>query len=406
MRNTSRTLTTPRIAVAAAISSAMLMVFAAPAWSTPTSFTSGDLVVDQVGTVGGATPTSTSAPVSLWDYSTAGVPSGYVVSLPTADSGTTHSLVESGTATYDGEITLSADGQYVYVTGYDDAPGVAKITSAASVPRTVGIVSSTGAVDTSTSLSDATTEGPPATPNNFRTATGTTGGASSFYTGGDGGLGVATDGASSASYLNSDTVHQVLINGTNLYESTKTGIVQVGSGLPTSGSPADAALIASPPAGFEPAGFAFATLGSGSTPDTLYVADTGNNAVEKYSYNGTTWVEKGSVSVPQVTGLAVSVTGGVANIYVTNATTTSAKYNSLLSGLTDSSGAGGTFTSSLTTLATAPTGESFKGVTFAPVAQPAQQTPEAPLVLLLPVAAGLIAAGGVALARRRRFSAA
>ena len=47
-----------------------------------------------------------------------------------------------------------------------------------------------------------------------------------------------------------------------------------------------------------PAGFAFVTSAAGRGPDILYVADNGNNAVEKFSYNGMTWVLKGSVRRP------------------------------------------------------------------------------------------------------------
>lgn len=398
----------PRFRKATRLSAVLLttggtvLALAAPAFATPTSFTPGDLVVEQVGTAGGATPTSTSAPVSLWDYSTAGTPSGFQVDFPNnapgADTATSHSLVESGTATYDGELTLSADGESLVVPGYDDASGVASLTSASPAPaRTVGIVSPTGTIDTSTSLSDATTEG-----SNFRSATtALTGGL--LYTAGGVGIATATDGGSAATYLNSDNVHQVEIVDGQLYESTTTSIDQVGTGVPVGGSPADTVLTTGP-SKFEPAGFALVTLGSGSTPNTLYVADTGNGAVEKYSDVSGTWTETGSVAVPQVTGIAVSVSGGVASIYVTNATSSSAKYNSVLSGLTDSSGFDGTFTSSVTTLATAGTGYSFKGVTFAPVS-PGSGAPEVPYAIALPGLAAALLGGGYLVYRRRTQAA-
>ncbi len=409
MRRLRRSRTTVTLAAAALAVGGSLIGLASPAFAiAPTSFTPGDLVVEQVGTVGGATPSSTSAPVSLWDYSTAGVPSGYVVTFPslpsTPDTSTAHSLVESGTATNNGEISLSADGQYLYVPGYDTSVGTASLTHTTGVPRTVGIVSSTGTIDTSTAL---TGSGLTASKVNFRTATGSTGGSGEIYSGGDYGVGISADGATTATSLNSDTVDQLEIVNGQLYESASSGgvynIYKVGTGLPTSGSPTDTPLIASPPAGFSPDGFAFANLGSGSGPDTLYVADNGNNAVEKFSYNGTTWVLEGSVTVPAVTGIAVSVSSGTADIYVTNGTSSSAAYNSVLSGLTDGSGSNGTFTSSVTTLANAPTGESFKGVAFAPgTAVPNNgDTPEAPYVLLLPGLAAVALAGYIVLRRRR-----
>lgn len=383
-----------RMAVAGAAAGLLVIVLAAPAWAAA-GFTQGDLVVYEVGTVGGATPSSTSAPASLVDYSTSGTASGFSVALPTADSGTTHALTESGSATYDGELTLSGDGTALLATGYDAAPGVASITSATNTPRTVAVVSSTGVVDTSTSLSDTTTEG-----QNFRSATSASG--TSIYTGGGGGIGLVSDGASSDVYLNSDKVHEAQIVDNQLYESTTTAIDQVGTGLPTSGTPTDTPLIASPPSKFEPAEFALVTIGTGSTPNTMYVADTGNNAIEKYSLVSGSWVESGSVTVDQVTGLTASVSGGVVSVYATGATSTSAAFDTLLVGIKDNSGLDGSLSgATATTLVTAPTGISFKGVSFAPAAAPAE-TPETPYVLLLPLCAAGAFGGIVVLARRRR----
>jgi hypothetical protein len=368
------------------------------------SFTPGDLVIYETqGT------SSASQAVDLVDYGTNGTPSGYSVALPTADSGGTHSLTESGGALNDGLLTDSADGQSLIATGYDAIPGVASITSAANTPRTVAIVSPTGVVDTSTSLTDGTTEA-----NNFRSSTtAVTGG--NIYTGSGGGTGITTDGGTSSTYLTGDKVHEVQVannqsGNPQLYESTTKNIFSVGTGLPTSGSPTTVALLASPnlPANFGPDQFALVTLGSGPNPDTLYVADGSNgatagdpNAVEKYSLESGVWTATGSVTVPLAVGLAVSVSGGVASIYATGATTSSAGNNTVLYGITDHSGFGGTLSGTATTLATAPTGTDFKGLAFAPMT-PGTGTPEAPYVLILPVATAAALGGYVALRRRRR----
>ena len=92
-------------------------------------------------------------------------------------------------------------------------------------------------MDTTTSLSDTTTEG-----QNFRSATQVVGGSAGkgiIWTGGGAGVGITGDGATSDTYLNSDKVHEVQVFNGNLYESTATGINQVGSGLPTAGTPTD-----------------------------------------------------------------------------------------------------------------------------------------------------------------------
>jgi hypothetical protein len=378
---------------------------AAPALATPTQFTPGDLVIYETqGT------SSAAAAVDLVDYSTAGVPSGFSVALPTADSGATHALVESGSALNDGELTDSADGQSLVATGYDAAVGTASITSATSTPRTVAIVSPTGTVDTSTSLTDTTTES-----NNFRSATmpvtGSTG--STIYTSDGAGVAVAADGGSSATYLNSDNAHDVLVVGGELYESTTSAINQVGTGLPTSGTQTDTALVGSTnalnPTKFDPDQFALVTLGTGTAPNTLYVADGaggsksgGNNFVEKYSLESGAWVLTGDVSVPQVVGLAVSVSAGVASIYVTCATSATAGNNTILDGITDSSGFEGSLTgATVNLLATAPSGTDFKGLAFAPIVSVGNQLPEAPLVIALPLL-GMGAFAVYALRLRRR----
>ncbi len=405
MHRNGRTRLTVTLATATLAVGGSLLGLAGPAFAA-TGFTPGDLVVEQVGTVGGyngvsgAAPSSTSGVVSLWDYSTSGTPSGYVDSFSSTtstDTSTSHALVDSGSATYNGEISLSADGQYIYVGGYDDNAGVASVTSTVSVPRTVGIVSSTGTLDTSTALtSNSSDSSPPnltATGVNFRSATGTTGGTSPFYSGGDDGLAISPDGATAATSLTADTVHQLNIDSSQLYESTTANIEQVGSGTPTSGSPTDQTLIAAPPSKFEPAGFALITVGSATSPNVLYVADTKNGAVEKYVFNGATWAEKGSVTVANVTGLAASVSGSTVSLYVTN--------QGDLYGLTDSSGATGTFTSAVTTLAAAPTGESMKGVVLAPVnLTTGNGLPETPFIVFLPLLAIAGLAGYVAVRRR------
>ncbi len=153
------------------------------------------------------------------------------------------------------------------------------------------------------------------------------------------------------------------------------------------------------------------------------------NSVEKYSLESSVWTETGSicdpttgagtypggtnVNVPWVpVGLAADVAVNasgqkVANIFVTGATTISNSNNTQLAGLTDSSGYKGTLTGTFTQLATAPTGDDFHGLAFAPNTPLPNNgdTPEVPLALLLPIAGGAIF-GGVYLTHRRRRHAA
>jgi hypothetical protein len=410
-----------RFGIIGVTAGAVLVAVATPAFAA-TSFTAGDLVIYE--TVG---ISSASSAVNLVDYGvssttvsgTTTASPGFSVALPTADnSGTnTHALTESGSAVNDGELTLSADGTELLATGYDSPTGVLSITKAASLPRTVDIVTQTGTVDSSTSLTDAQTEGSSASPNNFRSATQASAG-TNIYTAGDGGLGVTTDGGTSASpYLTTtDNLHDVVIEKGNLYDSTTANINEVGTGgLPASGStPADEPLLSGTtnlPGGFDPDQFAFVNLGPGSGPDTLYVADNGNQAVDKFSLISGVWTLKGSIAVPEAAGLVADVVtvSGVkeANVFVTGSLTATGsgdKNNTVLYGITDASGAGNTLTGSFTKLATAPTGDDFHGLAFAPGTSIPNNgdTPEVPLAILLPVAAGLVLGGGVFVARRRR----
>ena len=394
---------------------------AGPAVALPTSFTPGDLVVYEV-----QGNTSSATAVSLVDYSTSGVASGYSVALPTADNaGTaTHALTESGTALNDGELTLSADGQSLIATGYDTPPnpGGPSVTGVPSIGRSVALVSPAGSVDTSTALTDSISEGASTAPNNFRSATTATLGGN-IYVGSAGGSGITIDGSASATYLDTaDKIHEVQVVNGQLYESTTKGIYSVGSGLPTSGTPTVLPLVTAStnstpsngPKNFGPDQFALVTLGSGTSPDTLYVADGSNgatagdpNAVEKYSLVSGSWVETGSIAVPLAVGLVASVSNGTAHIYVTGADSSTSASNTTLYGITDTSGYDGTLSGSPASLADVTSqGVDLKGLAFAPVlANPNQgDTPETPFIVLLPLLA-IAGLGGYVAFRRRHILA-
>ena len=176
-------------------------------------------------------------------------------------------------------------------------------------------------------------------------------------------------------------------------------------------------------------------LGTGPGPDTLYVADGSNGAtaatrIVSRSLVGVERLDRNGLylrphhrrrHVPRrhqrqcalgagrpAADVAVNASGQkVANIFVTGATTISNSNNTQLAGLTDSSGYKGTLTGTFTQLATAPTGDDFHGLAFAPNTPLPNNgdTPEVPLALLLPIAGGAIF-GGVYLTHRRRRHAA
>jgi hypothetical protein len=350
--------------VLAALVAAIVLVLAAQASA---ALSPGDVVVYRVGTGSGAL-SSAAFPVFLNEYE----PNGTLVesvALPTSTSGSNKPLLASGSGSSEGLLTLSANGEYLIESGYDAALGTAKIseTTDTSVPRTVGRVSASGEVDTSTALTDV------GNANNPRGATSSDG--KTLYWSGagkstSGGVHVATLGASTSTLLSAgDTnARAVTIFDGQLYTSsdpTKEGvnIATVGTGLPTTGGQSTTNLpFATAPS--EPFAFSLLTLGLGSAPDTMYVADNSAGAIVKFGLVSGKWTKEGSVAVTAVTGVTANDVNGVVTIFAT--TSGSSGEGGVLYKITDSSGVNGTLSGNATQIATAPANESFRGVAFAP----------------------------------------
>jgi hypothetical protein len=110
------------IALAAAT---VAIVSAGVSSASATGFTAGDVVVYRVGTGSGALSGS-ATPVFLNEYE----PSGTLVeslALPTTESAPNKPLLASGTASSEGLLTLSGDGNFLMATGYDTTIGTAKV---------------------------------------------------------------------------------------------------------------------------------------------------------------------------------------------------------------------------------------------------------------------------------------
>ncbi len=366
MRRDRRSSAPILIAIAATALATMLAFASGSAFAS--GFTPGDVVVYRVGT-GSSALSSSATPVFLDEYE----PNGHLVeslALPTTGANPPNKpLLASGSASSEGLLTLSGDGEYLMATGYDTSVNTAKVseTASATVPRTVGRVGISGEVNTTTALTDF------ANGNNPRGATSSDGtniwvsGAGKSTTGG---VHYTTLGSSTSTLMSaSDTnARAVTIFDGQLYTSsdpTKEGIsiAAVGSGLPTTGGQTTSNLpFSSAPS--EPYAFCFLTLGLGTAPDTLYVADNGAGAVRKYGLTGGKWTSEGSVAVSGVTGVTANDVNGTVTIFAT--TSGSSGEGGVLYSITDSSGVGGTLSGSATQIATAPPNETFRGVAFAP----------------------------------------
>ncbi|MGA3170439.1 MAG: PEP-CTERM sorting domain-containing protein [Chthoniobacteraceae bacterium] len=346
-----------------------------------TDFTPGDIVVDRVGT-GTVLTTNVSAAVFLDEYSTSGGSPVASFALPTAANGSENPYTQDGTASSEGQLTLSPNGEFLTLFGYDAAPGVASISSS-DIPRTVAIIDASGDIDTTTALSDA------AQGNNPRSAI-TTDGNSIWVAGATGGIRYTTDGSTTSTELNStDTNFEELqIADGQLYASSQSasteGVFTIGTGLPATAGQTITLLpgltVASPTNLYS---FFLADIDS-SSPNTLYIADTSTSkAIQKFSLVSGSWVAEGDISISgNVTGITGEVDGDDVDIFTTSPTK--------LYSLTDTSGADATINGTPTTLATAAANESFLGVSFAPVAA---AVPEPNSLAALGLGAVLLIAG-------------
>lgn len=317
-------------------------------------FTAGRLVVLQVGD-GSAALTNAATPVFLKEYTNTGT-AGVTVAVPTTGA---NRLVISGTSTSDGQITLSPNGQFITLAGYDAATGTAAITGTTSA--TVNRVINTA--NASAALNRAASTATQFSANNFRSAVRGNG-ADYWGAGGNSGTYYFGTTAAAATVQNTTTNTRVVnIINNNLYYSTGSGTVGVYafSGTPTSTSAAS--LFIGTGTGASPYGFAI-----NATGNVAYIADdrtTAAGGVQKWTFNGTAWSLAYTFSPATnvgARGLAVDFSGANPIIY---ATTTA---NTLVS-FTDAGAA-----SAATLLATAPTNTAFRGLSFAPIAPPATPT--------------------------------
>jgi len=325
-------------------------------------FTPGALVALRVGN-GSAALSSAGTPIFLDEFDPVGGSLVYSLAIPSSGF---PALVNSGTATSEGALNLSANGQYLVLAGYNAAAGTPSIagSTSASVPRGVATVDASGnytLAATSTSFFSG---------NNIRSAASD--GAGSFWAAGAN-TGVAYMGnnsaatAVSASPLTNLRVIQTI--GNNLFYSSGSGssrgIYEV-AGNPTSGSTTAVNLINNGSSA-SPYDFAFNTAMTIAyvADSDAYTTSSGIGGVEKWSFNGSAWAFDYSFSLGTngAVGLAVNFSGPNATIYAT-----SASGNSLFEVTDTGAGATGML------LATAGANEAFRGLDFAPQATPEPST--------------------------------
>jgi hypothetical protein len=309
---------------------------------------------------------------------------GATIALPTSVSGSNKRLVlsapgSSSGADSEGGLSLSENGKYVVLAGYDAATGGATVvsgTTSSATNRIAALIdaSSSGSVDTTTRFTGGFSA------NNVRGATTSDG--SKFWATGAGsstkGVWYVGHGLSNDVQLNSSiAMTWCNIFSGQLYGDSAKGpnVFTIGTGEPSSGSPTATSLPANYPnsgTGQTPMGFVFLDLNTSVAGlDTLYVADELAGGIKKWTWNGATWSQS-STSFTSVTGigtinfrgLAAVVVGSDVNLIAGTSTATGAdQYGSthIVKFVDD-----GSASPTGTVIVTAPTNELYKGIAMSP----------------------------------------
>lgn len=271
-------------------------------------FTPGDFVVARVGD--GSAALSSAATALFLDEYTFGGTLVQTIAMPTAASGANNILTIQGTATSEGFLQRSANGQYLTLGGYKATVGTAAPSgqTAASVNRVVGLVTvSSGAVDTTTAINTGTAGA-------LRSATSD--GTQLWVSSGSAGVGyVSAVGGSSAIQLSTTPSNTRVTRdiGGQLYVSSASGAFQgvstIGTGLPTT-SGQTTTLLPGFPTATGPSSYDFFVSGNDA-----WVADdrtSGVGGIQHWTLSGGTWSLSYTLAPSATTGvrgLAVDLSG-------------------------------------------------------------------------------------------------
>jgi hypothetical protein len=357
MKKTLKPITKISVPIFATATAAMLLAISPLAAWAGGGFTPGNLVVERLGD--GTQTLATTGNTMFMDEFT---PGGTAVQSVQIDNSDSSALIDDGTASTSGAMTLSPNGQLLCFPGYNTTqPYTASlsVSQGTVVPRGVGILNANGiyqlVATTLTNYSGTTIRGATTDGNgNFWTSGGSLSGV---------GGGICYLGTNSpATLLTDGTFRQAYLFGTNLWfdvqNSSGAGGYNLGlyefSGAPTNG-PASATQVFTL-AGSSTYGM---SLDNPANPMVIYFADATLSGIHKWTNNGSgTWTQAYLVySAANLFGLAVDWSTKPATIY---ATTTGAG-NKLIKVVDNGPG------SAATVLATASSKQIFRGVAFAPI---------------------------------------
>lgn len=335
----------------------------------PSLFTPGNIAVYRVGD-GSSTLGSNASKVFIDEYTPAGV---LVQSFLMPVSG--KKITMAGGLPDAGQLSLSADGKYLVVPGWDADEG-ASLSSATANNRSVGLIDFNGSITSVNSI----TNNPGISPINSAASND---GSDLWILGGTEIEHIlnGTNASNSVSSLSSSLFSLGISEG-QLYASTNINaspLVKIGSGLPTTSGNSFTTLPGIP-ARTRPRQFAFADM-EPSVPgaDVLYLASqnpVSPGGIQKYSLVNGTWVSNGQIGTTAdgYSGLMIKVSGNVVTIFATRQGTNNStiKGGELVS-LTDNSGYNGTLTGTPIVIASIvnPNTKAFRGLSKVPSGCPA-----------------------------------
>jgi hypothetical protein len=330
------------------------------------NFTAGDIVVLRMGN-GSAISQFTAAPVSLLEFSPAGA-LVQTINFPSSGGGTL--LTGSyGLTMTEGFLSRSADGQYLVYPGYNTAAGTGTV-RATSVPRVIARIGPNGVPDLSTSTTSVpgTSVTGVASVDGTRfwmTADNTSSTVPQITTMTFGSSGAATTVA--AGSTSTAFYAPRVINGQLYVTDINSALVRTNTALPTGASGVTTVQAYNIGAGsLYPGEYVF--LDRSATVagiDTLYI--TGNNGLQKFSFDGTNWTARGSVA-GNYFGLTGKVNGSNATLFGTDGNGTTANNN--FGTFTDTAAFNANISASFTPLVSAGANFIFNGTEFSPTPVP------------------------------------
>jgi len=332
-------------------------------------FGADNIVVVRIGDGADPLVLGNAHQVFLDEYS----PTGTLVrsiGMPTVIEGKNKRLTLSVSSSdhTEGYLSLSPDGKYLALAGYDAEPGYSNVvnTNGSVVNRVVALIDNRGRQDLSTALSSFGNVA-------VRSAV-TSNGYNIWVTGGGNGIRHANKGATgmSSTTVASSTGRHLFITDNQLYASSSASgyrVAQVGDGMPRQSGQEMVNLPGIPTNTGLPNGIYLVDLNPAVPgPDVLYVADGGNAALSKYSLVGGIWILNGSIGVAadQYRGLTGRVTPSGVELFATRKNNGSTQGGGEIVRLIDNSGYDGAFTATPIVIASAPLYTLFKGISVTP----------------------------------------